>query len=87
MIFPKRQKFLPSAAGFGLAWISNGITPRCFLWRGDRVVVAEKMARQRRRIRLPGRFGCHCWRLIDGRLADFLENTGEMVKLLHRVFG
>ena len=66
-LFPKHEKWIPSAAGLGLAWTFHwyyqpAVLPR----RGHRLWLREKIAQDGRRVHLSRGFGHRRRRLADG---------------------
>ena len=88
MIFPRHQKYLPSAAGFGLAWIFQWYYAVLFFMGGAIAWLwQKKWPENAEEFVYPVASGVIAGGSLIGVFLVFWENAGEMVKIVHRVFG
>ena len=79
-LFPKYDKWIPSAAGLGLSWTFHWYFSLLFLVGAIIGYVFEKKAPEKvRRIHLPRRLRPDRRQLADGRVHRLLENGSQII--------
>jgi uncharacterized oligopeptide transporter (OPT) family protein len=88
MLFPKHQKYLPSAAGFGLAWIFQWYYAMLFFIGGAIAWLWQKQwPKNAEELLYPVASGVIAGGSLMGIGLIFWERWGEMVKIVHKLFG
>jgi OPT family oligopeptide transporter len=88
MMFPRHQKYLPSAAGFGLAWIFQWYYAVLFFLGGAIAWLwQQKWPENAEEFVYPVASGVIAGGSLMGVLLIFWENAGEMAKMFHGIFG
>ena len=81
-LFPKYEKWIPSASGFGLAWTFQWFTSLQFFLRVIAYGRERTSPKQSREFMLPGGVGNYRRWFVDGGAVDFLGDGPQLIQQL-----